>query len=423
MEQMHVVDDLINIKSIGKGNYGEVFLSKKKGLPQLLATKKMNRQFSSRAEYEIRIIMRINHPNIVRFIDLKKTKNNWYLVTEYCNGSSLLDNLKSYMNLYQKPFSEEIIQYLMRQIVDAIQYLHLNKIIHRDLKLDNILVNFPTEYDKTTLNMMNCTVKLIDFGFATTLGENKPYTCTALGTPHNMDPIILENVETGIPNVGYNEKVDIWSLGTLCYEMAVGHPAFEGNNIDEIFQSVKKGTYPLPITLSREIASFINSMLQQDPNKRLSADQLMVHDFLTKDTIQFRPIGNKKIPGSTRVGDVIYINSKYNEGSQYKIVDDKQNLFSLETDETNENYITNDTTQYQAIDEGQITGIIGTEPITNINIISPQIIDDNNLLMETFDQTNINQNNYQAENFVPIESVIEISSQPYEYIEEYKEAL
>ena len=78
MEQMHVVDDLINIKSIGKGNYGEVFLSKKKGLPQLLATKKMNRQFSSRAEYEIRIIMRINHPNIVRFIDLKKTKNNWY---------------------------------------------------------------------------------------------------------------------------------------------------------------------------------------------------------------------------------------------------------------------------------------------------------------------------------------------------------
>ena len=114
---------------------------------------------------------------------------------------------------------------------------------------------------------------------------------------------------------------------------------------------------------------------------------------------------------------------EYLREHQYKIVDDKQNLFSLETDETNENYITNDTTQYQVIDEGQITGIIGTEPITNINIISPHIIDDNNLLMETFDQTNINQNNYQAENFVPIESVIEISSQPYEYIEEYKEAL
>ena len=270
---------------------------------------------------------------------------------------------------------------------------------------------------------MNCTVKIIDFGFATTLGENKPYTCTALGTPHNMDPIILENVETGIPNVGYNEKVDIWSLGTLCYEMAVGHPAFEGNNIDEIFQSVKKGTYPLPITLSREIASFINSMLQQDPNKRHSADQLMVHDFLTKDIIQFRPIGNKKIPGSTRFGDMIYINSKYNEESQYKIIDSKQNLFSLEKDETNENYFTNDTTQYQAIDEGQIAGILGNEEITNINLISPQIIDNNNLLIDAFDQTNINQNNYKGESFVPIESVIEITSQPYEYIEEYKEAI
>ena len=120
---------------------------------------------------------------------------------------------------------------------------------------------------------------------------------------------------------------------------------------------------------------------------------------------------------------MIYINSKYNEESQYKIINDKQNLFSLETDETNENYITNDTTQYQAIDEGQITGILGTEDITNINVISPQVIDNNNLLMDVFDQTNINQNNYQAENFVPIESVIEISSQPYEYIEEYKEAI
>ena len=75
------------------------------------------------------------------------------------------------------------------------------------------------------------------------------------------------------------------------------------------------------------------------------------------------------------------------------------------------------------MDEGQITGILGNEEITNINLISPQIIENNNLLIDTFEQTNINQNNYKGENFFPIQSVIEITSQPYEYIEEYKEAI
>ena len=125
----------------------------------------------------------------------------------------------------------------MKQIVSALNYLHLNKIIHRDLKLDNILVNFPSANDKNSLNMMNATVKIIDFGFATKL--NKPLTYTALGTPTNMDPVILENIKTGIPNAGYNEKVDIWSLGTICYEMLVGHIPFSGKSFDELFQRVK----------------------------------------------------------------------------------------------------------------------------------------------------------------------------------------
>ena len=109
----------------------------------------------------------------------------------------------------------------MRQIVSAVQYLHFNRIIHRDLKLDNILVNFASDYDKQTLNLKNCQVKIIDFGFATILNSDK--TNTVLGTPPNMDPKILEQITTGIPTNGYTEKVDIWSLGTLCYEMIMGY--------------------------------------------------------------------------------------------------------------------------------------------------------------------------------------------------------
>ena len=318
--QPHVIDDLVLIKPIGKGNYGEVFLTQKKGRSEYYATKKMDRakceipQNWNRLQHEIGILKILNHPNIVKFRGFKNTTNHYYLVTDYCNGGSLLSNLQKYKATYHKPFSEEIVQYLMKQIVSALKYLHFNKIIHRDLKLDNILVTFPNDYDKKSLNMMKATVKIIDFGFATKL--NGPLTFTALGTPTNMDPQILTHIQTGIPNAGYNEKADIWSLGTLCYEMLVGHIPFTGGNMEELFQRVKKGNYALPLTLSKEVVSFINGMLQQDPNQRMTAEQLSNHEFLTKHPSQFQPIDVRDISGTIGPGGVINMKSastpKYN---------------------------------------------------------------------------------------------------------------
>ena len=328
-QYLGVVDDLLLLKVIGKGNYGEVFLTQKKGRPEYYATKKMNRvafeqpENKKRLLYEIQILSHLNHPNIIKYCGLKKTINHWYLITEFCNGGSLLDNLKKYMSTYGKPFPEVIVQYLMKQIVGAIQYLHFNKIIHRDLKLDNILVNFPSDYDKNSLNMMNCTIKIIDFGFATLL--NGPLTYTALGTPTNMDPTILENIKTGIPNAGYNKKADIWSLGTLCYEMVVGTKPFSGSSMEELFQKVKKGKYSLPLTLSKELVDFINKMLQQDPNQRLNANQLLYHEFLVKSPNQFQPIDTIDIQGSLGPGGVINMKSI---NSQPKI-DPNNNLYQL----------------------------------------------------------------------------------------------
>ena len=315
-----IVDNLILVKSLGKGNYGLVYLTKIKDKPGYYATKEMDRSVCERPEninrllYEIEILKVLKHPNIVKFYGFKKTMNHWYLITEFCNGGSLLDNLKKYMATYHRPFTEEIVQYLMRQIVSAIRYLHFNKIIHRDLKLDNILINYPSDYDKVSLNLMKCQVKIIDFGFATKL--NKPLTFTALGTPTNMDPKILENIKTGIPNQGYNEKVDIWSLGTLCYQMVVGHVPFNGANMDELFYKVKQGTYTLPATLSKEVIYFINGMLQQDPNKRMTAEELSNHDFIVKHYTQFKPINVREIQGNLGPGGVIKMKSKSNSQPQ-----------------------------------------------------------------------------------------------------------
>ncbi len=310
------VDDLILTKSLGKGAFGEVFLTNKEGSKELYATKRLDRAFSEKPENikrlsnEITLLKKINHPNIVRLIDLKKTKSHCYIVMEFCNGGDLSGCLKKYKATYHRPFSEEIVQYIMRQVVSGISFLHSNKIIHRDLKLDNILVTFPSEKDKKSLNMMKAIAKIIDFGFATKLKSSLTYT--VLGTPSNMDPQILQNMESRTPNIqGYDEKADIWSLGTLCYEMLVGHMAFSGSSMQELFQKVRQGTYSLPTNLSKEVVSFINGMLQKDPNKRMSAKDLLKHDFLTKNVKQFQHMDVRKVPGTVN-GGMINLNSNAN---------------------------------------------------------------------------------------------------------------
>ena len=357
MKVLQFVDNIELYQSLGKGNYGEVFLSKKKGLPQFLATKKMdkklyqNPQFFKRLYNELNIIMMVKHPNIVKYEDFKISQNNFYLVTEYINGGSLKSNLIRYMSIYRKPFSEEIVQYLMRQIVDVVKYLHFNNIIHRDLKLDNVLVNYPSEYDRQKVNLLSCQIKLIDFGFATILKNNQKLAFTVLGTPNNMDPKILAVINNEGPNMGYNEKVDIWSLGTLCYEMVVGCSPFTGSTMPELYQNVQNGKYILPLTLSEEIVSFIKSMLQEDDNKRADAKSLKNHPFLINPINSFHHVNVNNIQASYLPGGLIRMQTKpkqiennyYNPNNQYNI----WTIFNQQNKANRGAYSTNQPTQNQ----------------------------------------------------------------------------
>ena len=301
------VDDLTLIKFLGKGSYGEVYLTKKDGKSELFATKKMDRQLMDQPQIskyfknEIAILRELKyHRNIVKLEDVKMTKKHYYLVMEYCNGGSLSDCLKKYQNKTGKPFTQEIVQFLMKQIINVMKYIHSVGIIHRDLKLDNILVNFDSEYDKNNTNMMKSTVKIIDFGFATHMG-NSNLCYSTVGSPINMDPNILikmnEN-KMGIDNgkmLGYDQKADIWSLGTLCYEMLIGKSAFNSQTMQELVDKVQNGTYTIPTNLSKEVVSFLNAMLQFNSQKRLSCEELSRHAFLTKNVRDFEPIDLKKV--------------------------------------------------------------------------------------------------------------------------------
>ena len=227
------LDDYSLDKVLGKGAFGEVFLTSKKGTKQLFATKKIERELVEKdntMKYlrEITILRELDHPNIVKFVEIKKTKNHYYIIMEYCNGGDLEKTLEKYMKKHGKPFSQEIVQYFMRQIINAFKYIHGKKILHRDIKLENILLNYDSEEDRKNLNLMKATVKIIDFGFAAKIEKNG-LKYTTLGSPINMDPIILNALKKRgkkTRKLGYDQKADIWSLGTLCYEMLFGKPLF-----------------------------------------------------------------------------------------------------------------------------------------------------------------------------------------------------
>ena len=299
------IKDITLLKFIGKGSFGTVYLSKKDGKPGFFATKQIERSMADKPGYykyfenELRLLKDLHHPNIVHLEDVKKDDKYYYIVMEFVNGGSLTDCLKKYQSRYGKAFPEEIVQYLMRQIVEAIKFIHQRNIIHRDLKLDNIMVSFDNENDKNSLNMMKAKVKIIDFGFATKLTPEKNNLAqTALGSPINMDPLILNVMAKkgkDLKQLGYDDKADIWSLGTICYELLIGKTVFNAETMNDLVQQVESGSYHVPTSLSREMVSFLNSMLQYDGSKRLSAEELSNHPFLTKSVRNFTKINTRQV--------------------------------------------------------------------------------------------------------------------------------
>lgn len=290
-----IFEDLKFIKIIGKGSFGQVYLTSKTGQTGFYATKIVKKTIADSPKVkkyfknELNILREIKHKNIMKLIEIKQNTDNYYLVCELCNGGSLRECVNKYLKMYNKTFSEEIIQYLMKQIIEAVRYLHKKHIMHRDLKLDNILVNFKNENDKSVLNMYGAEVKIIDFGFAAHVDKKTDLHKSVLGSPMYMDPKLLQKYthSKNIDITGYDEKIDIWSLGNIFYEMLTGKTAFETHDIKILEQKIEKGYYSLPSTSYKEVVGFLIGMFQYESEKRLSAQELSRHDFLTKNIRHF----------------------------------------------------------------------------------------------------------------------------------------
>ena len=170
-----------------------------------------------------------------------------------------------------------------------------DQIMHRDIKLENIMISYNNDDDLNNLNLLKARIKIIDFGSAI-----KGFGRTILGSELTMDPFIInkytKNLTSGInEKLIYDLKVDIWSIGAVCYQMATGKTLFNPSSIDDLSKKVEEGTYTVPTTLSREIISFLICMLQYESEKRLSVEELAAHPFLTKNIREFRKIDITKL--------------------------------------------------------------------------------------------------------------------------------
>ena len=283
-------------KEIGKGAFSKVILATKLDSGEKCAIKKIDISYVNDKRYkkylnnEIFILHNINHENIIKYHGMKMGMNYIYLIFEYCNGGDLQSCLKEYLNKNNKPFPQNIVQHIMKQIISGFYYLHSRKILHRDIKLENILVKYSSEEDLKNMNLLKAEIKITDFGFSRYLKADN-LAKSLLGNPINMDPHILRKMAR-IDNdteFGYDEKADIWSLGTITYELLVGCPAFEATSYEELIEKINKGNYKIPHTLilSKEAICFLNGMMQYDPKSRLSVEELSKQYFLTRDPSTF----------------------------------------------------------------------------------------------------------------------------------------
>ena len=270
------------------------------------------------------ILKKLNHPNIIKFETIKKTKNYFYIVLEYCNGGKLFDALQLYKKKYVYPFSEEIIQYLMRQIIGAFKYIHGKKIVHGHINLDSIFINYDSQKDKEELNLMKAKAKIKEFGFS----------FKSVNFQINQNPNILYKINssgTKEIELGNDKKSDIWGLGTLCYEMLIGESPFEEKDMNLLIDKIIEGTYFVPTILSKEIISFINNMLKNNSMSRLSIDKLLNHPFITNDIKSFHMIEVKKI--SNKYKEEELLNKTYKNKSIWSIFSEDDNKRLMNIDE------------------------------------------------------------------------------------------
>ncbi|XP_028894912.1 serine/threonine-protein kinase MARK2 isoform X4 [Zeugodacus cucurbitae] len=244
------------IKTIGKGNFAKVKLAKhlptgKEVAIKIIDKTQLNPGSLQKLFREVRIMKMLDHPNIVKLFQVIETEKTLYLVMEYASGGEVFDYLVLHGRMKEK---EARVKF--RQIVSAVQYCHQKRIIHRDLKAENLLLD-------SELN-----IKIADFGFSNefTPGSKLDTFC---GSPPYAAPELFQGKKYDGP------EVDVWSLGVILYTLVSGSLPFDGSTLRELRERVLRGKYRIPFYMSTDCENLLRKFLVLNPAKRASLETIM----------------------------------------------------------------------------------------------------------------------------------------------------
>eukprot|EP00756_Hemistasia_phaeocysticola_P006607 Hpha_TRINITY_DN13917_c0_g1::TRINITY_DN13917_c0_g1_i1::g.35448::m.35448/K08857/NEK1_4_5; NIMA (never in mitosis gene a)-related kinase 1/4/5 len=262
------VADYRKEKHLGKGSYGTASLCTRLKDERLCVIKTINLSALSardrgNAAREVRILEKLDHPNVIRYFDSFTEEGVLCIVTEYADGGDLAQYIKSHVSRKERIREDTILSWTV-QLVLALKYLHENKILHRDLKPANIFLT------------RNNVIKLGDFGVSTVLQATMNFAETFCGTPYYLSPEVCEERP-------YNNKADVWAFGCCVYECMALHRPFEGKNILALADKICKGFYaPLPDCYSQDLRDFVGVLLSRQAVVRPNVHRILKQELMKR---------------------------------------------------------------------------------------------------------------------------------------------